>query len=334
MTRRKQFQLKRGDGGEDGEDRPEAAAVPGKGGPTRNSRKKQKVPNDANKDGSDEAPAAKEDSKKAGEPGESVQCAEHGADGSSEEKEDKKKTSEEGQPSATGIAEPGGVGKAKAKAKASPKPRAKATAKAKSSAKAKAKATAKGKGKAKNRETKAKEKLEEHKRRRKHEKLEEGEEAEEAKESEGGTADAETGVAPKDGEISNGDDEAVVATPPAKKIPKKSEGKPGPDKPGQSDKPVPARRRRARNGEGEKTFARRRCPTTEMGAAKYHAIRNAFTDNIKPLLTHFSHHEDFSLEPLLSFGLSVSKNITESCKTYPFPKLPNNILPVQLSHSL
>ena len=218
----------------------------------------------------------------------------------------KKKTSEEGQPSATGIAEPSGVGKAKAKAKASPKPKPKATAKAKSSAKAKAKG--KGKGKAKKQETKAKEKLEEHKRRRKHEKLE-GEEAEEAKESEGGTADAETGVAPKDGKIANGDGEAVVATPPAKKIPKKSEGKPGPDKPGQSDKPVPARKRRARNGEGEKTFARRRCPTTEMGAAKYHAIRNAFTDNIKPFLTHFSHHEDFSLELLLSFGLLVSKNI-------------------------
>ena len=46
------------------------------------------------------------------------------------------------------------------------------------------------------------------------------------------------------------------------------------------------------------TFARRRCPNTRIGEHKFHAIRSVFTDDIKPLLTKYSHHEELGFQNL------------------------------------
>ena len=40
------------------------------------------------------------------------------------------------------------------------------------------------------------------------------------------------------------------------------------------------------------TFARRRLPNTEIGAAKFINVKKVFEEDIKPLLTHYSQHED------------------------------------------
>ena len=66
-------------------------------------------------------------------------------------------------------------------------------------------------------------------------------------------------------------------------------------RPGGTAKAPGSKRPRKAAGEkdsSEKTFARRRCPKTVFGAAKFEAIKAAFVEDIRPLLTVFSQHED------------------------------------------
>ena len=68
-----------------------------------------------------------------------------------------------------------------------------------------------------------------------------------------------------------------------KKNPRK-EGSPEEEK-------APPQRSRPRSS-SPATFARRKCPSTEFGKAKWHALKRAFTDLIRPRLTIFRAHED------------------------------------------
>ena len=65
------------------------------------------------------------------------------------------------------------------------------------------------------------------------------------------------------------------------------------------------------------TFARRKCPSTEFGKAKWHALKRAFTDLIRPQLTTYSAHEDTqgNYDSLLSLSYTRSHwRKTESSK--------------------
>lgn len=60
------------------------------------------------------------------------------------------------------------------------------------------------------------------------------------------------------------------------------------------------------------TFARRRCPNTVIGEHKFHAIRSVFTDDIRPLLTKYSHHEELGFQNL-QVGVTKSNFVVHNC---------------------
>lgn len=88
-------------------------------------------------------------------------------------------------------------------------------------------------------------------------------------------------------------------------------------------------------GQGEKVvacFARRKCPSTTSGKAKWQALRDTFNDKVKPHLTAYSEHEDsksfdvFHVPPLLDpnpnkyasfFGIDIYESVdlcVQSCR--------------------
>lgn len=69
------------------------------------------------------------------------------------------------------------------------------------------------------------------------------------------------------------------------------------------------------------TFARRVCPKSSYGKCKWEALKNAFSDIVKPHLTHYSAHEE-GLKKLVGWGAG---SITLfACNLFPWVLLRKN----------
>lgn len=87
------------------------------------------------------------------------------------------------------------------------------------------------------------------------------------------------------------------------KTSKPQQANPGDDKPKKKKKKNPRKegspeeeeappKRRRQRSSSPACFARRKCPSSEFGKAKWHALKRAFTELIRPRLTTYSAHED------------------------------------------
>ena len=73
---------------------------------------------------------------------------------------------------------------------------------------------------------------------------------------------------------------------------KQEKKKKNPRKEGSPEEEEAPPKRRRRRSSSPASFARRNCPTSEFGKAKWHALKRAFTELIRPRLTTYSAHED------------------------------------------
>ncbi|CAL1131372.1 unnamed protein product [Cladocopium goreaui] len=73
---------------------------------------------------------------------------------------------------------------------------------------------------------------------------------------------------------------------------KQEKKKKNPRKEGSPEEEEAPPKRRRRRSSSPASFARRNCPKSEFGKAKWHALKRAFTELIRPRLTTYSAHED------------------------------------------
>ena len=222
-------------------------------------------------------------------------------------------------------------GKGKGKSKPRAKTAAKAKAKAKSKARAKAKATAKAKGKPQSRKARTKaDAVAESVAKKAAAAEDQAAPVSAGSEIDGEHKDVKENEVPGDKEP----DQVEPKEEPVKKVPRrKSKGdgvdteevetkEPTPKRTSEDAKQEDKKPRKRTKGATPETFARRRCPTTVIGEHKFHAIRSVFTDDIKPLLTKYSHHEELGFQNLQVWVakfpvLTSSHGYQENMEEYP-----------------